>query len=431
MRSALSCLAVLLASLLPFSAHAFSVKAHEQLTRAALDKALAADNLPQLEAHRALIIEGSRAEDLNLHVKWIGWHHFHRPGETTELPLRRPSSERVRVLWQEAEEAASHGDLARAFNRVGHLAHHIQDMAAPLHVVPVMHGLNDRFEGYEIQQALKRFAKREVAPLSGEDAQRVLAEETLAVVRAGLLNAKGGPLPWSAFWAEPTAPGTFGKYGEAGNAFGATVVRWKGRTWHVERAEYDSFLEARFGDAVAYTHAFLVWATQRLTAMAEARAPLALQALRGAPEFSLELVGGLSATPLGALPVTGARLLLPLPRAMNLALGWTQSIGPAALRTGGLSVALLSPALWTARPGYSWGVDLRASVGAGLYTTAGTSRPGLPLGLRARALVAESFTLSAEAQYQALTSNALAPGALPWTHGMSFTLGVGYAWGDR
>jgi hypothetical protein len=431
MRSALSSFAVLLASFLSLSAHAFSVKDHEVLTRSALDAVRASNNLPQLEAHRALIVEGSRSEDLNLHVKWVGWHHFHRPGETTELPLRRPSSERVRVLWQEAEEAASHGDLARAFNRVGHLAHHIQDMAAPLHVVPVMHGLNDHFEGYETQRALQRLARREVAPLSGEDAQRVLAEETLAVVRAGLLNAKGGTIPWSAFWAEPTAPGTFGKYGEAGNAFGDTVVRFKGRTWRVERAEYESFMEARLGAAVAYTQAFLVWATQRLTAMAEARAPLALHAMRGAPEFSLELVGGLSASPLGALPVTGARLLVPLPRAMNLAFGWTQSLGPAPLRTGGLSVALLSPPLWTARPDYAWGVDLRASVGAGLYTTAGTSRPGLPLGLRARALVAEKFTLSAEAQYQALTSNALAPNALPWAHGMSFTLGVGYAWGDR
>ena len=431
MRSALSCLAVLLASVLSFNAHAFSVKAHEALTRAALDKALAVDNLPQLEAHRALIVEGSRSEDLNLHVKWVGWHHFHRPGDTTELPLRRPSSERVRVLWQEAEEAASHGNLARAFNRVGHLAHHIQDMAAPLHVVPVMHGLNDHFEGYEIRQALKHFTPREVEPLSGEDAQRVLAEQTLAVVRAGVLKAKGGTIPWSAFWAEPKTPGAFGSYGAAGNAFGDTVVRWQGRKWQVARAEYESFMEARLGDAVAYTHAFLVWAAQRLTAMAEARAPVALQALRGAPEFSVEVLGGMSSTAFGVRPVTGARVLLPLPRAMNLSLGWTQSLGPAALRTGGLSVALLSPALWTARPDYSWGLDLRASVGAGLYTTAGISRPGLPLGLRARALVAEKFTLSAEAQYQALTNRALTPGALPWTHGLSFTLGVGYAWGDR
>ncbi len=431
MRSALSCIAVLLASVLSFNAHAFSVKAHEALTRAALDKALAADNLPQLEAHRALIVEGSRSEDLNLHVKWVGWHHFYRPGDTTELPLRRTSSERVRALWQEAEEAASHGDMARAFNRVGHLAHHIQDMAAPLHVVPVMHGLNDHFEGYDTQQALKRMAPREVEPLSGEDAQRVLAEQTLAVVRAGLLNAKDGTIPWSAFWAEPKAPGAFGGYGEAGNAFGDTVVRWKGRKWRVERAEYEAFLEARLGDAVGYTQAFLVWATQRLTAIAEARTPLALQALRSAPEFSLEVVGGMASTSLGARPVTGARVLLPLPRAMNLSLGWTQTLGPASMRTGGLSVALLSPALWTARPDYAWGLDLRASVGAGLYTTAGISRPGLPLGLRMRALVAESFTLSAEAQYQALTARALAPNALPWTQGLSFTLGVGYAWGDR
>jgi hypothetical protein len=222
----------LLALLLPLGASAFSVPDHEAITRAAIDAALRTGNASPLAAHRATVVEGSQAEDLNIHVKWTGWHHFYSPGATLDSSFRQGSSARVRALWEEAEEAASNGDLERAFDRVGHLAHHIQDMAVPLHVVPVMHGLSDRFEQYGARKALERRPpQREVEPLSGEEAQLALAMETLVLVQAGTLPAEGGTIPWSAFWLAPSKPGTFGGYGEAGNAFGAKQVRWQGRTW--------------------------------------------------------------------------------------------------------------------------------------------------------------------------------------------------------
>jgi hypothetical protein len=422
----------LLALLLPLGASAFSVPDHEAMTRAAVDAALAAGPHPGLEAHRAAIVEGSRAEDLNLHVKWTGYHHFFHPGTSLDSSFRKDSGARVRVLWAEAEEAASNGDLARAFDRVGHLVHHIQDMAVPLHVVPVMHGLSDRFEQHAARQALIHQG-RELAPLSGEEAQLALARETLEVVRTGTLPVEGGAIPWSAFWSEPGThgPGAFGTYGTVGNAFDSKEVRWQGRTWKVDPSSYDDFVDARVESAVAYSRAFLLHAAQRLTALAEAREQQASAKplWRASPVLGLEVLGGAITTLRGAAPVVGARALFPLPLAMGLSASFARALAHPFAQGGGASawsLSLLSPPLLSARLGYSRGLDLRATVGAGMCSQGGQHSPELPVGLRLHTLLSRRVSLSAEAQYRAF-----APPTSPWAQAVTFTLGTGFTWGDN
>jgi hypothetical protein len=430
MRSARSCLPFLLALLLPLGASAFSVSSHEAMTRASIDAALEAGAPSALAAHRETVVEGSRAEDLNLFVKWTGYHHFFHPGVSLDSSIRKDSGTRVRVLWREAEEAASNGDLARAFDRVGHLVHHIQDMGVPMHVVPVMHGLTDRFEQHEAKTGLGCLA-REIAPLSGEEAQLALARETLEVVRTGTLPVEGGAIPWSAFWAEPTPhkPGAFGGYGVVGNAFDSKEVRWQGRTWKVDPTAYEGFVDARVGSAVAYSRAFLLWATARLTALAEARNQQAMKpSWKPSPALALELLGGAITSLRATTPVAGARVLLPLPWALGLSASYARALGNPLL--GGVgntwSLALLSPPLLTARLGHSGGLDLRATAGAGLFAHNGTSHPELPVGLRLHTQLNRRISLSAEAQYRAF-----APALSPWAQGVTLTVGTGFTWGDN
>lgn len=419
----------LLALLLPLGASAFSVPDHEAMTRASVDAALAAGHA-ELAAHRETIVEGSRAEDLNLHVKWTGYHHFFHPGTSLDSSFRKDSGARVRVLWAEAEEAASNGDLARAFDRVGHLVHHIQDMAVPMHVVPVMHGLSDRFEQHAARQALVHEG-RNLEPLSGAEAQLALARETLEVVRTGALRVQGGTIPWSAFWAAPATPGpgAFGAYGVVGNAFDSKEVRWQGRTWKVDPAEYDDFVDARVESAVAYSRAFLLYAAQRLTSLAEAREQAAKPQWQPSPGLALEVLGGAVTTLRGAAPVAGARVLFPLPWAMALSASYARALAhPLAGGAGAnaWSLALLSPPLLTARLGYSRGLELRATAGAGLSSQRGQLFPELPVGLRLHTLLSRGVSLSAEAQYRAF-----APHTAPWAQGVTFTLGTGFTWGDN
>lgn len=421
----------LLAALLVSSgARAFSVSNHEALTRSAIDAAIASDGVPELAAHRAVVVAGSRDEDLNLHVKWTGWNHFFHPGQTLDMAFRKDSSARVRALWQEAEEAASHGDLVQAFSRVGHLVHHIQDMASPPHVVPVMHGLTDRFEQRALSpRTLAEGPPLDIAPMSGEEAQLALAQETLSLVRTGALPAEDGNIPWSAFWAEPShpAPGVFGGYGVAGNVFGDTRVRWKQRTWKVDAAVYEDFVNGRAGSAMAYSSAFLVWATQRLVTLSDARRQVMRAQWAPSPALALELMGGAVTSLRGATPVVGARALIPLPWAMAASVGYAQTLSAPLLAGGGgcWSLSLLSPPLWAARLGYARGFDLRATAGAGLSFLGGTPRPEMPVGLRLNTQLGTRLSLSAEAQYRVFSPT---PG--PWASGISFTLGTGFTWGD-
>ncbi|WP_224249879.1 phospholipase C/P1 nuclease family protein [Hyalangium gracile] len=428
----LACTATVLLLLLgaPSRAEAFAVECHQALTGAALDTARGSKARALLQAHRGAVVHGATAEDLNLHVKWTGWHHFYFPEGSLDTAIRRASDARVRELWEEAMEAARHGDLERAFDRAGHLAHHVQDMASPPHVVPVNHGLTDRFERYGVRTSLARAPVRDVAPLPGDEAQRALARETLAAVRTESVSTPHGPIPWSAFWAEPERhdAGTFGHYGaEAGNAFGANTVHWHGRRYRIAPADYSAFMDARVSSAVAYTRAFLEWASERFAEAASAE-PVALRGFRPAPELSLQVLGGVTRDSRGTTPTLGLRAALPLPRSLKLSVDWTRRVGGAGASSGagGGSLSVLSPPLWAARPGYPLGLDLRACVGVGLFPWEGQRRVGLPLGLRANASLGRPFTVSAEVLYQGLK-----PPDAAWAHGVAFTLGMGLAWGDR
>jgi hypothetical protein len=411
--------------LLSVPAGAFSVEDHRALTAAAVDAALASGARPGLATHRDSVLHGATAEDLNLHVKWTGWHHFYRPEGRLDSALRQGSDARVRELWEEALEAARHGDMSRAWDRAGHLAHHLQDMASPPHVVPVNHGLGDGFERYGLRASLSRLPAREVTPLSGSEAQLALARETLEVVRSQVLATReGAGVPWSAFWSEPgVESGDFGAYGPVGNSFGQARVRWKGSTRRADPAAYAAFMDARAAAAVAYTRAFLEWAAQRFEEVSDAPVS-ASRGFRPPPELSLQVLGGLTRDPRGTAPITGLRASLPLPHGLGLSVDWTRGLGERPL--GGWGFSVLSPPLWAWRPGYSAGLDLRASVGVGLVSWEGGSRVGVPVGLRAHASLGGPFVFTSEVRYQGFVP----PGG-SWAHGLSWTVGAGVALGDR
>ena len=317
--------------LLPLVAGAFSVPNHELLTRTAITEALGSPDTAPLAQYREELVSACRNEDLNLHVKWTGWSHFFHPGTSLDTAFRQDSSARVRALWREVEEAASHGDVARAYNRVGHLVHHIQDMAVPMHVVPVMHGLSDLFERHPFNPvALARPSTRQLEPLSGPEAQVSLALETLVVVRSGVLPARGGgSIPWSAFWSEPThtGPGAFGHYGTVGNAFDAPEVHYQGRTWTVEPEAYEDFVTARGRAAVDYSRAFLVWASARITELARGQDRVSQPAWSPPPVLALEVMGGGATSRQGLAPMVGLRALVPLPWAAGLSVSYARAVG--------------------------------------------------------------------------------------------------------
>jgi len=426
-----SLLALLVSLSLSPRAWAFSTQDHEALMRAAIRRSVDAGGPRALVVYESSVLHGAAAEDLNLHVKWTGWHHYYRPDGPLPSPVREGADARVRMLWDEALEAAREGDLPRAWDRAGHLAHHLQDVGSPPHVVPVTHGASDGFEDWGLRYSLARMRAREVAPMSGADAQRAHALETLEAVRTQALRADDGEaIPWSAFWAEARdgRPGAFGDYGEAGNVFGRAEVRWRGRAHPVSGEAYDAFMAERAAAAVAYTRAFLEWAASRFEEVASpdfvAPPP---RPYRPAPELSVQGIGAVVRDGEGGSTRVGVRASMPLPHGLGLSLDWTRNMStqPRLRPEDGTALSLVSPPLWTWRPGPMLGLDVRATAGVGVYSWTGGSRVGVPAGLRAHALLRAPFIMSVDVQYLGLS-----PPTGSWRHGFAGTLGMGMAWGD-
>lgn len=251
------------------SAGAFRIGAHKALTSRAV--ALERAALPELGVHEGAMVNANAREDLNLLVKWFRASHFYKPGVALESK-RATSDVRVRAMWNEALEAAARGRFARAYDRVGRVLHHIQDMASPPHVVPVNHWLTDRFEAFPMAQLiddLERDDGPSVGALPARRAHDELAARTLAIVRRGRVATQGRALRWRDFWQENG--GAFGRYGVVGNRFGDTKLRFRDGTPDgatlvvgVERARYVDFVRSRLADALAYSRAFLRYAVPRL-----------------------------------------------------------------------------------------------------------------------------------------------------------------------
>src|SRR4051812_19619266 len=113
------------------SAWAFSLGDHDRVTRQAaaeLVKCFPGELSPG-DVNR--LVWSDKLEDLNVLEKWWKYSHYFNPYHP--LNMRRfDSSVRVRELER---GLSAHWDLGN----LGHLIHHIQDMASPPHVVPVKH----------------------------------------------------------------------------------------------------------------------------------------------------------------------------------------------------------------------------------------------------------------------------------------------------
>ena len=127
----------------------------------------------------------------------------------------------------------------------GLLAHHLQDMASPPHVVPVAHGLGDDFESYDFRSLVAEATGDPVVILPPPDAQRAAAQETLAALAEPMACADG-PVPWSEVWIAGDGWGRHGpeRFGHIPGCEAATAA----------------FAQARIEDALSWTRAIIRYA---------------------------------------------------------------------------------------------------------------------------------------------------------------------------
>ncbi len=232
-------LAALLASALTSpDAFAWSPAVHRALSARALELEAGAEGAPPaLREEAADFPRAAALEDLNLLRKWGRWHHYYVP---SPMAWRRPSVERVALLESLLSDVRAEDDRGRAWVLAGFLAHHVQDMASPPHVVPVEHGLADAFEGYDVRPLVAAAGAEAPPALAPGAAQHALAAATLAALQEPLA-CDDAPVAWSDFWRAPTKR-RFGRLGPLrfGRADGCEVGT-------------AAFARARVEAAVAYT----------------------------------------------------------------------------------------------------------------------------------------------------------------------------------
>lgn len=240
-------LALLFGLLAAAPAHAFGIDAHREITARAV--ALEAAAWPALAVHAGDLAVGNVAEDLNLVVKWGFFNHYFNPTGAVRTSWRSTSDARVAGLWADIEAALRAGDAEEAWDRAGHLLHHIQDMASPPHVIPVEHGLGDGFERYPIGPLVAEARGVPVQARGGIELHEDLARRTWDAVETGSYVRCGRTVRWADHWAPED--GAFGRYGGEGNRFGDAA------DCPEEADAMRTFAEARVEDAVGYSRAFL------------------------------------------------------------------------------------------------------------------------------------------------------------------------------
>jgi hypothetical protein len=262
------------------SAHAYQLGDHAMITRRAVEELnVCLSNIvgKDLEAR---VQASNRNEDLNLFKKWSTYSHFYHPKKVLSDMRRLDSSLRVAEVEHAVEKLLSQATpaVAGAFSELGHAIHHIQDAASPPHVVPVMHGLADKFEGQDkavddlpdFDMSAVRCA--EFQARAGQDSLLKILEETAA----GTLDTLSQPfqatrdgkpetLYWTAFWREG-AGNAFGEYGYLGNTFGQTTIKAGGLasgTYRIEPSVYRELNRRQLRIAIDGTRRALHWIVAR------------------------------------------------------------------------------------------------------------------------------------------------------------------------
>ncbi len=253
-------------------ASAFRLPEHERITRrAVLEFNHCFDNALSRTTENTLV-SANKSEDTDLINKWLWYSHFYHPEKPLEDMRRYDSSVRVNELEAEIKKLLwpLKQDNSELYTQMGYVVHHFQDMASPLHVVPVMHGLGDKFEAYVLtEEEFQNYMPENIdctiyTTLNDVNLFTILKEtaaKTLAKARDYLFAFKDGQLGklrWKAFWKE-SEDNSFGQYGFLGNVFGVTKIKTSLHSYDIAESEYKDFTAGQLRLGINATERALYW----------------------------------------------------------------------------------------------------------------------------------------------------------------------------
>jgi hypothetical protein len=261
------------------SAHAFQLGDHLKITMSAFAEYNRCTTRAMGAFDEYQVAQADLAEDLDFARKEVAYSHYYNPNKNLEM-RRFDSMETIRETQGELLGYAELGSVSRALvttvgpsstKLTGRAFHHLQDSAAPPHVVPVSHGLSDGFESYPGDMprsqdecgflALPESSLVELLEESGTATLKTIAEP-LALTRDDVPVKE----TWSALFWTPSADGSnaFGAYGILGNSFGNTAVSNGVATYRIPRETYDALRARQLRQAIETTKRALRWISARV-----------------------------------------------------------------------------------------------------------------------------------------------------------------------
>lgn len=217
------------------------------------------------------LAEGAEDEDNSTPTRGMNWHFYNNDrkiGHYWRLVFFRCNGsneeifkKRVEKLQKLIEEKAPTEDIYAAAGRV---AHHIQDMSSPPHVLPIYHTDVDRFDKYE-PATVPNLATNAICNslqgniVSPNELLESAAQATLAAAAAPVVFSGGEIIEgetWAKFWGggnDKNYEG-FSTYGTYGNIYGVrTSSTDSGNRAKYDKSIFDNFFNERRNRAVSDT----------------------------------------------------------------------------------------------------------------------------------------------------------------------------------
>ncbi|MBN1364723.1 MAG: hypothetical protein JW976_07965 [Syntrophaceae bacterium] len=222
---------------------------------------------------------GSVNEDYSGLTRAVNWHFYNRDkkighywkfflfcnGSNENIFKERISSLEKMIISRESRQ--------KIYEIAGRIAHHIQDMSSPPHVMPIYHVGNDKFDNYEfvdqrVADAVPVY-KDVMMFIEPFDLLERAAQNTIKAVAEPVVFNNGKVIKgetWMKFWGGPDDKqlSGFKTYGKYGNVFGSIPLCESDVCREYNRDTFDRFYAECYKRAVTDTVRLLIYLDRQI-----------------------------------------------------------------------------------------------------------------------------------------------------------------------
>jgi len=257
-------------------------KTHEAFSRDAADLYEVCSGCVMPKKLISAFAKGSVDEDEIGLTRARNWHFYNNSGRIGKFWIfflhcngsnERIFNERLKTL---NKMIISKADPLDIYALAGRVAHHIQDMSSPPHVMPIYHTTGDKFDSYKPARVSAPNAESLLDDIKGTETRppellERAAQNTLKAVSEPVIFGGGETIEnetWMKFWGGPDdkdRPG-FRLYGEYGNRFGTVPPCGTSVSHLYDKNTFDRFYSGCYMRAVADTVRLLFHLGRRISA---------------------------------------------------------------------------------------------------------------------------------------------------------------------